>query len=76
MDLRSKLEEYKLSENCFLNTYITYDEKNYVLEINYLDGRFVAEKTFPNDYNGIGRMEEVKNQYRDENDVKRYFGII
>lgn len=73
---KSKLEEKKICDECFLNTYITYDEKSYILEINYLDGRFVSEKYFPNDFNGISAMEEVKEQYRTEDDIKRYFNII
>lgn len=76
MNLKSKLEEEKICDTCSLSTYITYDEKNYILEINYLDGRFVSEKIFTNDFNGISAMEEIKNQYRNEDDVKRYFGII
>lgn len=76
MNLKEKLEECKLSEDCFINTYITYDEKSYILEINYLEGRFVSEKTFPNNKSGVARMEEEKHVYRDENDVKRYFKLI
>ena len=76
MNLKSKLENYPLSDNCFLNIYITYDEKNYVFEIDYLDGKFVSEKQFANNYQGIAQMEEVKSQYRNEDDVKRHFGII
>lgn len=76
MNLRSKLEEKKISDDCFLNTYITYDEQNYVLEINYLDGKFIAEKIFTNDFNGVANMEEVRNNYESERDVKKYFGII
>ncbi len=74
--LRSKLEEKKISDNCYINIYISYDEKTYILEINYLGGKFVTEKIFPNDFRGISEMEEVKNNYRNDNDVKRYFGII
>jgi hypothetical protein len=76
VNLKSKLEEEKICDTCSLNTYITYDEKNYILEINYLDGKFISEKIFTNDFNGISAMEEIKNQYRNENDVKKYFGII
>lgn len=76
MNHKSKLEEVKIGDNCFLNTYITNDELNYILEINYLEGKFVAEKHFSNDFNGIAYMEEVKSLYRNENDVKRYFGLI
>lgn len=74
--LRSKLEEKKISDDCYINTYITYDEKTYILEINYLEGKFISEKIFPNDFNGIVHMEEVRNNYRTERDVQRYFGII
>ena len=76
MNLKSKLEEKAISENCSLNTYITYDETNYVLEINYLDGKFISEKQFANNYIGIAKMEEAKDLYRNEEDVKRYFGLI
>ena len=74
--LKTELESKELSENCKIVTYITYDEKTYVLEINLNDGRFVAEKQFSNDFNGIAHMEEIKSQYRSEDDVKRHFGII
>ena len=73
---KTELESKKISDDCFLKTYITHDEKTYILEINYKSGRFVSEKQFPNNFNGVAYMEEVKSCYRDENDVKRYFGII
>ena len=76
LNLKSKLETYQLSDNCVINTYITYDENNYVLEIDYMNGKFTAEKTFINNYYGIAEMEEVRTQYRNEDDVKKYFGII
>lgn len=76
MNLKSELEQKKISKNCFLKTYITYDEKTYILEINYLDGKFIAERSFHNNYNGIAYMEEVKNQFRTEEDIRKYFDII
>lgn len=76
MNLKSKLESRKISDNCYINTYITYDEKKYILEINYMDGKFVSEKEFFNNYKGVGLMEETKGLYNNENDVKNYFGII
>lgn len=76
MELKSELEKIDISETCFLKVYITCDEAKYVLELNYLDGKFVAEKTFQNSMDGVSGMEEVKDLYRNENDVKRYFGII
>ena len=76
MDLKSELEKIDISENCFLKVYINCDEQSYVLELNYLEGKFKAEKTFPNNIDGVAYMEEVKSLYRNENDIKRYFGII
>lgn len=76
MILKTKLEVKKISGDCFLATYITQSEQNYVLEINYREGKFVSEKMFPNNYLGIAEMEEIKNQYKDVNDVKKYFGIV
>lgn len=76
MVLKNKLEQIKLSNDCHLNIYITCDERHYVLELNYQKSRFIAEKQFPNNYNGVAAMENEKLKYRNENDVKRYFGII
>lgn len=76
METRSKLEEKKISTNCIIKTYITGDEKTYILEIDYLQGKFVSEKRFSNDFKGIASMEEVKNLYKSEHDIQSYFGII
>lgn len=76
LNLKTKLDSKKISKDCFLITYITYDEQNYVLEINYKSGRFVSEKQFPNSYNGIVNMEEEINLYKSEEDVRKYFDII
>jgi hypothetical protein len=76
MEGKLKLEEKFISNNCVLNTYITKDEKSYVLEINYLRGRFVSEKFFSNDLKGVELMEEAKELFKTEYDIKEYFGII
>ena len=76
LNLKTELESKEITQDCFLRTYITYDEKTYILQIDYKDGKFIAEKQFPNDYNGIANMEEVKSQYRSEEDVRRYFDIF
>ena len=76
MDLKSELEKVDISENSFLKVYIAIDEENYVLELNYLNGQFISEKFFPNNIDGVASMEEIKNLYRSENDIKRYFGLI
>lgn len=76
MEDRLKLEEKNICKNCTLNTYITKDEKNYILQINYLEGRFVSEKIFTNDLNGIELMEESKEFFKTEYDIRQYFGIF
>jgi len=76
MENRFKLEEKVISKNCVLITHITKDERNYILEINYLKGRFVSEKLFSNDLDGIELMEETKELFKTEYDIKEYFGII
>ena len=76
MENKLKLEEKVISSNCTLNTYITRDERSYVLEINYLKGRFVSEKFFSNDLEGVELMEEAKELFKTEYDIKEYFGII
>lgn len=64
------------SESSFMATYITSDEKTYVVEINYRNGKFVSEKQFPNNTEGVAQMEELRSLYRSEFDIQRYFGII
>ena len=76
MNLKSELEKNIISDDCFVKIYITLDEERYVLELNYLEGKFIAERQFQNNMDGIADMEQVKDLYRNENDVKRYFGII
>jgi len=76
MELKYKLEEKDICKNCKIITYITNDEKFYVLELNYLDGKFITEKLFSNDLKGIASMEETKNLYQSEYDIQAYFGII
>jgi hypothetical protein len=76
MEDKSKLEEKVISKNCIIATYITKDERSYVLQINYLQGRFISEKLFSNDLDGIELMEEAKELFKTEYDIKEYFGII
>lgn len=76
VNLKTELESKKISKDCFIKTYITYDEQTYVLQIDYKSGQFIAEKQFPNNYDGIADMEEIKSMYKNEDDVKRHFGII
>ena len=58
-----------------MKIYINHDENKYVLEVNYMNGKFVLEKMFPNNIYGVESMENVKELYRSEYDVKSYFGI-
>jgi len=75
MDLKSKLEEKKISDQAKLVTYVSYDDEHLYFEINYLNGKFVSEKVFPNNYKSVELIEELKQQYRNEHDVKKHFGI-
>jgi hypothetical protein len=76
-NLKNKLEEIEVvPEKCYLNIYIRADESSYVLEINYMKGKFIAEKNFPVNQKGVEAMEEIKNQYKSELDFRRYFEII
>jgi len=76
MENKFKLEEKVICKNCIINTYIAGDEQSYILQINYLQGKFISEKIFTNDLNGIELMEETKNLFKTEYDIKEYFGIF
>jgi hypothetical protein len=76
IDTKTKLESNKLSDKCFVNIYISKNEASYILELDYLNGRFVSQKIFPNSLDGVAYMEETKDLFKNEDDIKKYFGII
>ncbi len=76
LEIKSELEKIEISDNSFLKVYLNNNENIYVLEINYLNGKFIAEKKFSKNLDGVASMEEIKDLYRSESDVKRYFGIL
>jgi hypothetical protein len=76
MEDRIKLEDKTISKNCIINTYINKNEEFYILEINYLKGKFISEKIFTNDLNGVELMEETIKLFKTEYDIKEYFGIF
>lgn len=76
MQIKTQLDSNSFSKDCFVATYITPDEKTYIFEINYLDGKFVCERTFPNSREGVAAMEEFKCTYKCELDVRKHFGLI
>jgi hypothetical protein len=76
MNQKSKLEEKKISDKSSINIYISEDEKNYIFEISYLQGKFISQRIFSNDFDGIAKMEETKDAYKTEYDIKEYFGIV
>lgn len=76
MEDRIKLEDKTISKNCIINTYINKNEEFYILEINYLKGKFISEKIFTNDLNGVELMEETIKLFKTEHDIKEYFGIF
>lgn len=71
-----ELEQQKVDNNCVIKTFLTTDEKYYVLQLNYMNGRYIAEKTYTNNIMGVGYMEEFKQLYRSEHDFKKHFGFI
>lgn len=75
MNIKSKLESKKITDNFYINTYITYDETEYIMELDYMDSKFVAEKKFPNCQKGVDEMEEALKLYKNEQDIKKYFGL-
>lgn len=73
---KSKLEEKIIAKDCIISVYITADESSYILQIDYLKGKFISEKFFSNDLKGIEYMEDTKELFKTEHDIKEYFGII
>ncbi len=72
----TKLESNRIGDNCYINIHITQNEESYIFELNYKEGRFISERVFPNTRDGVAAMEEMKDAYKNENDVLKYFGLI
>ena len=74
-DYRITIEKNKLSDNVLHKISISSDEESVFLVIDYMDGKFVIQKTFRNNPMGVSEMEAVMRSLDDEEKIKKYLKI-
>jgi hypothetical protein len=76
MDHRKVIDQSVIEdENLVITTLMDYNEEKIFLKVDYLDGKFIIEKQFRNNYIGIDEFEKTKNNLMSEESVKAYFGM-
>lgn len=69
------IEKVSLTKNLKHTVSVAYDESKVFLEINYMNGKFILQKTFTNNYVGINELETTRKEFNNEEKVKEHFGI-
>ena len=54
---------------------LTTDEERIFLVVDYIDGRFIIEKGFKNNYIGLSKLERECERYDTEDKVIKYLGL-
>ena len=75
MEFKTKIETNEIFPNCKANIYVSLDETKLFFELDYMEGRYKLERTFPNNYLGVEKMEAVKIEFQTESDVRNYFNL-
>ena len=69
------IESKDISDNLKIVTSVTFDEKRVYLDIDYMEGKFTIQRNFNNNYIGLEKLSEFKEQFSNEEYVRTYFGI-
>ena len=55
---RTVIEKRELTKNLVHKVAITNDEKKVVLVVDYMDGHFIIERSFRNNYIGLSQLKQ------------------
>lgn len=76
LDLNKTLKKTKkINENLVHRFYESLDKSVNILEVDYLNKKFVIEKSFKNNYAGNEELQEKIKEFNTEDKVKQYFGL-
>lgn len=68
-----KLSE-EVVDTCKLQVFEDDTKLRLVLRIE-LDSRFISERVFPNTCNGRDDLDSLKNNFKNKQDFKKFFGV-
>ncbi len=72
---RSILEKNTLTDNLFYQLQMSSDEERIFLVVDYMDGKFIIEKNFKNNYIGLDLLDRECEKFNTEAKVTKYLGL-
>lgn len=72
---RNLINTKKISDDLVQRTYISLDNQNLMLEVDYKKKKFVIERSFTNNYLGKEQMAEIVKDFDTEEKVKKHLGL-
>jgi len=73
--MKTTLEQTRISEDLSYKIQISPDEEVVYLSVNFMNGRFIVEKTFRNNYNGLEKLKKSISLLNTEEKVIEYLKI-
>lgn len=72
---RTKLEQTKITDNLLHTLYLSADEDRVFLTVDYMNGKFMIEKSFTNNKMGLDELSIIKNQFNEEDKIRKYLKL-
>lgn len=72
---RTLIEEKQITDKLKHIIMISNDEEIMFLTVDYMNGRFIIEKSFQNHYMGLERMKDATDKLDTEEKIVEYLGL-
>ena len=69
------IDESKITDNLTLKFMMSNNEETIHLRVDYMNGRFIVEKSFKNNYLGLERMKEQILKLDTEEKIIKYLRL-
>lgn len=73
--MKTTLEKVQVSEDLVYKIQISPDEEIVYLNVNFMNGRFIVEKSFRNNYDGLDKLKKSISLLDTEEKVITYLKI-
>ena len=75
MEKGQLIEEIQITNNLKHTTYVAYDESKIFLEVNFMDGKYIIQKTFKNNYIELETYEKVRKDLDSDERIIEYLNL-
>ena len=72
---RTVIEKSELTENLIHKVAVSSNEERVYLIVEYMEGHFVIEKTFKNNFTGLEMMRTVSERFDTEEKIREYLNL-